>query len=183
MYIKHDLKSFYITCSFEYHNDLKIPLLEKIFEQEPDSFTDINSEQTNFINKLDWKLSGDYTREWVKIIKPKLDEILSEIAILNSYGNSDINQIWFQQYGAGNIHGWHTHGSNFTGVYYLELSGESPKTELLSPINQSEIIVPDVKEGDILLFPSHVIHRAPMILNFKRKTIISFNFDFSDYSL
>jgi hypothetical protein len=109
-YIKHDLKSFYITCSFEHHNDLKNSLLEKISEQEPDSFTNINSEQTNFINKLDWKLSGDYTREWVKIIKPKLDKILSDIAISNNYSKSDINQIWFQQYGAGNIHGWHTHG-------------------------------------------------------------------------
>jgi hypothetical protein len=30
-------------------------------------------------------------------------------------------------------HGWHTHGNNFTAVYYLELNEQSPKTELIDP--------------------------------------------------
>ena len=31
------------------------------------------------------------------------------------------------------------------------------------------------KEGDIVMFPSHTIHRAPKMLLDKEKTIISFN--------
>ena len=33
-----------------------------------------------------------------------------------------------------------------------------------------------IKEGDIVMFPSYTIHRAPIINNNIRKTIVSFNF-------
>jgi uncharacterized protein YbbC (DUF1343 family) len=41
---------------------------------------------------------------------------------------------------------------------------------------QNKKIVLDVKEGDIVMFPSYTIHRAPVIKNDIRKTIVSFNF-------
>ena len=44
---------------------------------------------------------------------------------------------------------------------------------------QKDIFSIDVKEGDIIMFPSFIIHRAPKN-NGDRKTIISFNIDF-DY--
>ena len=42
----------------------------------------------------------------------------------------------------------------------------------------SEDFFSKIKEGDILLFPSYTIHRAPRILSETRKTIISWNCDF-----
>ncbi len=72
-------------------------------------------------------------------------------------------------------HGWHTHSDNYTGVYYLELPDETPKTQIVNPLNQTEIIDLDIKEGDIVLFPSFIIHRAPINKSNKRKTIISFD--------
>lgn len=44
-------------------------------------------------------------------------------------------------------------------------------------VNQTEIAEFDIKEGDILTFPSFVIHRAPINTNTHRKTIISWNMD------
>ena len=35
-------------------------------------------------------------------------------------------------------------------------------------------------EGDIIIFPSYVMHRAPVIDNNIRKTIISCNIDFNN---
>jgi uncharacterized RmlC-like cupin family protein len=54
---------------------------------------------------------------------------------------------------------------------------DCPQTEIINPYNQKEIIKVDVKEGDILTFPSFVIHRAPVNKSNKTKTIISFNSD------
>ena len=89
-----------------------------------------------------------------------------------------IDELWFQQYVQGGYHGWHAHGSSFTAVYYLELNADAPRTELVEPYMQGKKIVADVQEGDLLLFPSFVIHRAPKIVSDTRKTIISFNINF-----
>ena len=70
-----------------------------------------------------------------------------------------------------------------TGNAYLELPENSPKTELVNCFNQKEIITPDTREGNILIFPSFVIHRAPILKTECRKTIISFNIDFENISI
>ena len=71
-----------------------------------------------------------------------------------------IFELWFQQYGKGDTHGWHVHGHNFTGVYYLEFGKNSPKTQIVEPLSL-KIIDVDVKQGDVIIFPSMFIHRAP----------------------
>jgi hypothetical protein len=62
-------------------------------------------------------------------------------------------------------------------VYYLELPTDGPKTVFKNPFNSEEIIYPDVKEGDILTFPSILEHCSPSNNSTHRKTIISFNID------
>ena len=37
--------------------------------------------------------------------------------------------------------------------------------------------IPDVDEGDVVMFPSMTPHRAPKVENDIRKTIVSFNFN------
>ena len=89
-----------------------------------------------------------------------------------------LKQLWFQQYIQNDSHQWHIHESNFTGVYYVELNDEeNNKTELISGDTK---LTPEVKEGDICIFPSFVVHRCPLIQSTKRKTIISYNFDVSN---
>ena len=86
-----------------------------------------------------------------------------------------MKSIWFQQYLEDGGHGWHIHGQHYTGVYYLEYSDGCGKTEICSPYNLKRMQI-DVKEGDMIIFPAHWIHRGTA--NGKnRKTIISFNFD------
>jgi hypothetical protein len=107
---------------------------------------------------------------------PHINSYLDKLAVALGYQKACIDEFWFQQYVNGDSHGWHTHGSNFTGVYYLELDAGSPRTEIIEPARQNKKIVVDVNEGDVLMFPSYTIHRAPVIQNDVRKTIVSFNF-------
>ena len=89
-----------------------------------------------------------------------------------------LDAIWYQQYVENSSHGWHIHDGQFTGVYYLELPKSSPKTEFIHPFSNNIDRV-RAKEGDVIFFPSHVIHRAPTN-NKERKTIISYNFNLLD---
>ena len=68
--------------------------------------------------------------------------------------------------------------NTYTGVYYVEFEKDFPKTELINQFDQNKKIIVDVKEGDIVIFPSFIIHRSPVMKIKKRKTIISFNLEF-----
>ena len=93
------------------------------------------------------------------------------------YEDIELKALWFQQYDKSGVHNWHSHGDNYTGVYYVEMSKENPKTELIEPATDKKITL-ECKEGDIIIFPAFMIHRAPINKSKKRKTIISFNFNF-----
>ena len=125
--------------------------------------------------KLDWKEATDFNRPWVKyflsFFKNELIEIKNELY----YEECHLKEIWFQQYEEHNGHSWHTHGENFTGVYYVELSKQSPKTQIVNPFDGHTVYELDIEEGDIVVFPSFTLHRAPILNNNIKKTIISFN--------
>ena len=84
--------------------------------------------------------------------------------------------IWFQQYKKDNTHHWHIHGCTFTGVYYVKYNEKCIGTELIDPVTK-KVMMPAVYEGDVIVFPSYVKHRAPPQITNTLKTIISFNFD------
>ena len=57
----------------------------------------------------------------------------------------------------------------------MEFPKGSSRTEILSPLNFKKHIIKPV-EGDLVLFPSHWVHRGPPN-DSQRKTIVSFNFN------
>tara|TARA_B100000287_G_scaffold287315_1_gene270801 strand:+ start:256 stop:867 length:612 start_codon:yes stop_codon:yes gene_type:complete len=124
---------------------------------------------------LDWDSSYDSSRPWVQkffnLWFPNLRDVLKSMG----YTGVEIRQCWFQQYEKGDQHGWHIHGAQFTGVYYLEFPSKSARTEICSPYSKN-IKKVNVKEGDFIVFPSHWIHRAPPNTS-ERKTIVSYNFN------
>ena len=90
--------------------------------------------------------------------------------ILRAYDSKKMGMIniWFQEYIPGNFHDWHTHGSsNLSGIYYINLSHKDMAT-------QFKVLNVDIEEGNMIIFPSHLLHKSPV---FKEgtKTIISFN--------
>jgi len=86
--------------------------------------------------------------------------------------NDDINKYWFQQYFKGSDFNWHGHDQHWACVYYVELPDPTEATEFL---NFRQF---DIKEGDVIFFPTFLVHRSPMIKSDFRKTIIATNFKF-----
>lgn len=129
------------------------------------------------ISNCDYKMS-DKDRSWTKLIQPYILENMTHVCKDLGYDAFKIYNIWFQQYNEGSTHGWHIHTQcQWSNVYYLDMPEGSPQTQLINPWNQTEVITMDVKEGDVLTFPSFVIHRAPVNENTTTKTIVSFNSD------
>jgi hypothetical protein len=57
------------------------------------------------------------------------------------------------------------------------LPDASIKTEIKDMFGNP--IIHDAIEGDLLIFPSYLYHRSPVNTTGKRKTIISFNINFT----
>ena len=142
-----------------------LPLLnEAPYQSSYDPNEDVN------ITKTDWYNGKDGDRPWVQYFLPHLTDHLHKH--LHPFSDFLIQDIWFQQYSNGSEHGWHTHSHNFTGVYYVQLPPDS-QTQIIDPFTKERKNLP-IKQGDVVVFPSTVIHRAPPSND---KTIISFNFD------
>ena len=159
------------------HNRIKDRILREI---EGDYCTESSGQSDPYavcdhVSKLDWTKGRDLTRPWVKIFFPNFDITIKNFIKDLGYETYLLDAIWYQQYLEGDTHGWHTHGQTYTGVYYLEFPDKSSRTELYSPFNFKKHTI-KAKEGDIVIFPSHWIHRGPCNPS-KRKTIVSFNFE------
>jgi len=159
------------------HIKVKDRILKEI---EKDYCTESSGQDDSFmvcdrVSKLDWTKKNDGTRPWVKIFLPNFEATINNFIKNLGYETYFIDAIWYQQYLEGDTHGWHTHGKSYTGVYYLEFPDKSSRTELYSPFNFKKHTI-KAKEGDIIIFPSHWIHRGPRNPS-KRKTIVSFNFE------
>ena len=95
-----------------------------------------------------------------------------DLSAIYGVNQSKTNPLWFQQYIQGSGFGWHMHDGHWAFIYYIELPEMTEATEFL---NYGQF---DVKEGDILFFPTFLAHRSPIIKSNLRKTIISSNIDF-----
>jgi hypothetical protein len=171
---KYKLDSVYTIADFEQHENIKERLLSLIDESMAGPIVDKNDNLN--ITKVDWNDSANMSRRWVSYLLKYLNPHIAQIFKEMGFNEFKINEIWFQQYIENASHGWHTHGSHFTNVYYLELDDSAPKTVLINPFTREEF-TPEVKEGQTIVFPSYVIHKSPDDFFKKRKTIISWNSD------
>lgn len=175
---KIKFNSLVLIDEFKQHTTLKNKLLSSI----NNSFSEQATDKDNNVNRLDWSQNLNADREWVNILKNPLQEHFDRCANVLNYKSCNIKNIWYQQYIQNNIHNWHIHSDNYTGVYYLEFDDKkASKTEILD--NDLKINQVNAKEGDIVIFPSFFIHRSPKIENNTRKTIISFNLEFIGVSI
>lgn len=130
------------------------------------------------ISKCDYDLPKFFKREYADLVRPCLLKYMLNLGNSIGYNDVQIHNLWFQQYKQDSVHHWHIHyNCQWTNVYYLDLNDNNPKTQILEFLSK-EIIDMPIKEGDVLTFPSSIIHRAPPNKHNSVKTIISFNSDF-----
>jgi hypothetical protein len=174
-YNKSPLQSFFITSKFEKHIEIKNKLLRHFEYSNNENVVQIDNYYSDNISKLDWSQRHNFERPWTKLLREHMEPHMNSIFGELGYDNCLISELWFQQYHRGDTHGWHIHGCNFTAVYYVELTNQTPVTEFVCPYDQNSISKFNVEEGDVIFFPSYVIHRAPPVQDSDRKTIVSFN--------
>jgi hypothetical protein len=153
--------------SFARHNDVKTLLLEEIDQ----AVVNEKYRVYNAITRTDWQVKEQ--SRYFDLIKSDISALLNKS--FKPYGLTvELAQHWFQQYLRHDTHPWHTHGAcNLSTVYYLELP-EATATEFIDPISQ-QIMTFDVSEGDVITFPSLLVHRSPVNRTNQRKTVISIN--------
>ena len=170
---KFPYMTHYSVGALNSHNSIKDKLLELIKEAEVTEIKTNDDYYTDSVTRLDWHKNNDSDRPWVEYFSPYFGEYLNQELKERNMKEVDVTEIWFQQYFRNDTHGWHVHGENYTGVYYLEMPESTPKTQMIT--ETGELFTPNIKEGDVLIFPSFVSHRAPLNISDERKTIISFN--------
>ena len=111
----------------------------------------------------------------VDVIKPYLKDFMD--------GNPvDFVEMWYQKYYNMVEHKTHCHGfTGWSSIIYAEFDPKvHESTRFFSPFRQPwdcdmEVFQPTVKEGDMILFPSSLLHEAPLNKSNTRRTIISYN--------
>ena len=170
--------SIIIKDKFKYHDEIKDNLTNLIKKSKNKSRIKKDDYYEDNISKLDWEDSEDPEREWVKTYIEKFGEALSHYAGCLGYSKIHLQRIWYQEYNTDATHGWHIHSGNYTGAYYLKLPKDAPYTEFIENPGHTKSYTIKVKEGDLLFFPSHFMHRSPKNKSLENKIIISWNLSF-----
>ena len=117
----------------------------------------------------------DYASVVIDIIKPYLQDFTDQRRV-------EFTDMWYQKYYKNVQHQVHTHGhSGWSCVMYVEFDPMVHEpTQFYSPFKNPwngnlDTFQPPVNEGDMVLFPSTVMHEAPVNRSEKRRTIVSYN--------
>ena len=118
----------------------------------------------------------EYQDEVVKLITP----YLTEFHEISDYKFRGIGSMWCQKYSARDYHTPHDHGSiGYSCVLYAKMNADHPSTLFFSPFNDEtgthQCSSVPCSEGDMVIFPSNLMHMAPPHDSEEERVIISFN--------
>ena len=112
-----------------------------------------------------------------------VDILTKEIELISQEVKSDVGliDVWTLSYENGDYHTPHCHGhSGITAILYLNLPENSPNTTYIQPwidikTNVTKQLNIDVKEGDIVVVPSFILHFSSPNKSDKIKRIVSWD--------
>ena len=168
-----EIKTGDIPCCV-YVSDIK-----NHYQVKCDFLSDLNNRPKQGVyNKDESIFNTDYYNKehinYKEIIYSMLDDYCTSLTNFLYYKEKiKIDKRWFQQYKKGDFHSWHRHPScTFSNIYYLDHPEGTAKTTFRYLGREFEI---NVKEGQILTFPSYLEHCSKPNLSDKIKTVIAFN--------
>ena len=152
------------------HKDRILSLLE--LEEFDGHYTDyhINNQLLNE-NKF-----ASYGEEVVDVLRPALEQF-NEVYP----SNINIKMMWAQKYSAKQYHELHNHGAlGFSAIFYAQFDDGHQATSFYAPyvdFIEGNVLeyVPEVSEGDIIFFPSVLMHQCKPVQSDTERIIISFN--------
>jgi|TARA_E500000318_G_C3550308_1_gene208601 hypothetical protein len=131
--------------------------------------------EDEIISKTDYELPEYLKREYWSLLKEEIlidfnKDFLKKVHAKKIY----YNNYWFQIYQLGDLHAPHRHPNcMFTNIIFLNLPKKTLKTNVWNLDNIKLDFT--VEEGDIISFPSFLLHESPKNIFFERKISISFN--------
>jgi len=170
------------------HGNLDLVMLNnrKIFEIPYSHYSIDNWEEkkSKILSQLDDKFTdyGDY--ELPPYERVVTESIKDELMDFSGYLDFPlvIMAMWYERSKRSHCHPVHNHGgAGFSAVMYVEFNPEVHRsTVLYSPYNNPFTgalmsYAPNVKEGDIIFFPSSFLHEARPNESDETRTIVSFN--------
>lgn len=151
------------------HSILQDQLLQAIRSMGINSVSD--KEQR--IYNTDWNVPLEIPRPYTRFVQEVFDDHFRAYAEEFHYTRCELVSYWYQQYAKGDFHGIHCHAEcNLSSIYYITLAAENPKTTF---VYRDQEYTFDVKEGDIITFPSFLRHLSPPNQSDQIKTVISMN--------
>ena len=129
----------------------------------------------------DRKNYRNYINDFLSIFSEELQEFGREINV----ESFKIEDIWAVQYKKGDFHAVHTHGTcNLSAILYLDYDEiEHTPTHFVvgqdNLKNSTEIASPPVMEGEIVIFPSNMLHFTTPNSSDKIRRIISFDITYT----
>lgn len=142
------------------------------------------------------KGNPDYFDDWINILKDDFNDIFNQGHVIAPLPVNSVHsrehllctpkeqqwQLWSQSYNEGQYHSVHNHGIGFISCcLYVEFDKTVHKaTKFYSPFLDpmtgfSQESIPEVDEGDILLFPSTLLHEATINTSNVKRTVMAFN--------
>ena len=118
-----------------------------------------------------------YTQSFCNLMYEELDAVLSHFHI----EELQIGNLWGQRYFGADYMPAHTHGAvGLSAVLYVDFDkGSHAGTRFMSPIHNYMGVMMyhemSVQEGDLVVFPSYLMHDAPASGSDAPRTIFSFN--------
>ena len=122
----------------------------------------------------------NYNKDFLSIFKDELEAFGQELKL----EFFKIEDIWTVEYHTGQYHSIHTHGNgNLSAILYFDQDEiEHSSTHFVVGTdyinNTTEIVSPPIKEGEIIIFPSHILHFTTPNNSKKTRRIISFDITF-----
>jgi len=134
------------------------------------------NKQVESLYNSDFYIKSEYKDEtYYDLVNPIFKQHNESLSKLLDYKHENISiaNIWYQQYAKNDFHDWHRHSKSvFNSIYYVDLPAEASKTTFRFLGKEFQV---EVKEGQILSFPSFFEHCSKPNLSDKIKTVIAYN--------
>ena len=180
-------------------------LSDEAIEQTKELFDEFLNNNDHFHQPPSWSCNvqsswqkmdesdGPWT-EWLNILKPVWNEFMDEVGVMQNVEIAP-NNAWANKYNPGDSQETHDHctpSSNLSMVYFHTLNDDDGcvfkfvntehghlTSQGLNVLNtpSQPMTVPDVKQGDVIIFPSHYLHLVSPHRGTKTRITISANFN------
>lgn len=154
--------------------------LMSLYEQESVERVDASDDMENLYTSF--YVSNEKTENFNKNVYKILQEEIHFFAQELGFKECILNNSWFQKYENQDHHAIHTHGTlGFSFVCYVKYNPNYHKpTTFIAPFlsfidGNCQHHHPDVNEGNILFFPSAIMHYAPPNKTNEPRVILSGN--------